>query len=857
MIRLIMHFTAACLLSFALYISICKVHAADNYNYDYDYDDQKCSMTESIIGGTVKYSRDGAVGSEVTYYCKDGFKPYPIFKKICNSKGKWEPEISRVICEEESDYDDIEEPQKNCSVAEIIKGGRVSYSNEGLEGSVLTYHCNIGYYPYPVSTRVCNSGGEWSIMILPNGKTVSTATCKDILCPGQLQLDNGQLWPKKQWFKIGEEQEFSCREGLTLSGSAKRNCTEWGHWTGTLPVCTDQTDGCRDPGIPPGAIRSGDRFQIGDQVKYRCQSGTDLLGPEVRVCLDSKEWSGPEPRCQAPYVFDLPASVAQAMDGSLSAVMDVSSPDFKKKGPNYGRTLKVADGRLNIFILIDTSGSIQQSQFERAKKATASLIRKLSSYEVEMKFDIISYASEPQHIITVLDNLSGNVDVVLKRLNLFKQTQHGKKTGTNLYKALKSVHERLAFLKSKNQNEFNETQNVILIETDGYTNMGGNPQYVLGLIRELLGYKSRSIDNSHEELLDVYVFGIGASVKRSELKSLASSKIRERHLFILNSYEDLGEVFNRMINDSAVTKCGVAHELVSPRIDADDDDNDLSQVAYTRPWHVSISWQAKPCQGSILTENWVITAAHCLMKLNGVLMEQANPKDVIIEHGDGKVDASLIILHPDFNVTKLRDKSINEFYDYDVALIKVSSTIKLSSKARPVCLPCTKAANRALKMTSISTSSTCKKHKSALLDLQQTQAYFIRQGKTRKSTHIQTGEKRGDCIEQFRPTLASNNLVSLTDVITDRFLCTGGSQKYKDDITCKGDSGGSLFLRKGMRYFQVGVVSWGTKLVCDSTTPTVSEPPVDARDFHISVFSIMPWLKEHLDKELDFLPLEN
>lgn len=72
---------------------------------------------------------------------------------------------------EESDYDDINEPQKNCSVAETIKGGSVSYSNGGLEGSVLTYHCNFGYYPYPVSKRVCNPGGEWLIR-------VSTATCK-------------------------------------------------------------------------------------------------------------------------------------------------------------------------------------------------------------------------------------------------------------------------------------------------------------------------------------------------------------------------------------------------------------------------------------------------------------------------------------------------------------------------------------------------------------------------------------------------------------------------------------------------------------------------------------------------------
>lgn len=50
--------------------------------------------------------------------------------------------------------------------------------------------------------------------------------------------------------------------------------------------------------------------------------------------------------------------------------------------------------------------------------------------------------------------------------------------------------------------------------------------------------------------------------------------------------------------------------------------------------------------------------------------------------GNGKVDASILIRHPDFDVTKLKNKDIHEFYDYDVALIKVSSKIELSAKAR-------------------------------------------------------------------------------------------------------------------------------------------------------------------------------
>ncbi|XP_062872831.1 complement factor B [Trichomycterus rosablanca] len=844
-----MYFTTACLLIFGLHIS-----TGEDY---YDYGEPKnCEKTESIIGGRVDYPNGVAVGSEVTYHCKDGFKPYPVSKKICNSEGKWEPKISRVICEEEDDYEDYDEtPQKNCSLAEVINGGHVTYSNEGLEGSVLTYHCGIGSYPYPFRRRVCQRG-EWSVMVLPNGKRVSTATCREILCPAQLKLDSGEFWPKKQWFKVGEEQRFSCKEGLTLLGSAQRNCTEWGHWTGTTPVCNDKSDYCGNPVTPPGALRSGDRFRIGDKVKYSCQSGLDLLGPEVRECLDSKEWSGPVPRCQAHFAFDSPETVAQAMHGSLSVVLDVLSPEFKMKAQqDYGRTLKVADGRLNIFILMDTSGSILQDQFENAKKATANLIRKLSSYDVQMKFNIISYATEPRDIIRIQDYGSDNVEIVLNKLTEFSQTTHGRKTGTNLYKALYKVYEQLSFLgASKKEKYFNETQNVILIETDGYSNMGGSIEHVLCMIREHLGYKCRSFDNTQEDLLDIYVFGIGENVKKDELRNIASMKMREQHLFILHTYSDLGEVFNRMINDSAVTKCGMAQELVYPRKTPEThEDTEAPQPAYTRPWHVSVYWKMRPCKGSILTENWLMTAAHCLMKLTDGFVEHATTNELHIEHGEGKAAASLLIIHPQFDVSGLKDKNIKEFYDYDIALIKVVNSIKLSIKARPICLPCTKASNRALRLNH---DSTCEKHKSALIDPKETQAHFIRQGKIRLQTHIQS-EKRVECMEQYKPALASNNLVALTDVITERFLCTGGSTKHKDDFTCKGDSGGALFLRKAMRYFQVGVVSWGIKSLCNSTTKVVPDPPRDARDFHISVFAIMPWLQQHLGKELEFLPFGN
>lgn len=135
----------------------------------------------------------------------------------------------------------------------------------GLEGSVLSYHCSPGQYPHPVRYRLCDADGDWSPMRSASGRRVSQATCRgdvlagnflymhkhylpirilltppclpDILCPAQLQLDHGDIWPRNQWFQVGTTQSFSCQEGFTLYGSAQRNCTITGEWTGFTPVC--------------------------------------------------------------------------------------------------------------------------------------------------------------------------------------------------------------------------------------------------------------------------------------------------------------------------------------------------------------------------------------------------------------------------------------------------------------------------------------------------------------------------------------------------------------------------------------------------------------------------------------------
>lgn len=49
---------------------------------------------------------------------------------------------------------------------------------------------------------------------------------------------------------------------------------------------------------------------------------------------------------------------------------------------SFARTFNVAEGsRMNVYILLDTSGSIQKEEFEKSRNATIALIEKVRKVE--------------------------------------------------------------------------------------------------------------------------------------------------------------------------------------------------------------------------------------------------------------------------------------------------------------------------------------------------------------------------------------------------------------------------------------------------------------------------------------------
>ncbi|TNN27229.1 Testisin [Liparis tanakae] len=102
------------------------------------------------------------------------------------------------------------------------------------------------------------------------------------------------------------------------------------------------------------------------------------------------------------------------------------------------------------------------------------------------------------------------------------------------------------------------------------------------------------------------------------------------------------------------------------------------------PWQVSMQIrvagrQTHICGGSLITDQWVLTAAHCIVtqSLSSWILYLGRQTQTGSNIHEVNRNVSQIIVHSDYN---------NSLYNNDIALMKLQSPVVFTDYIRPVCL---------------------------------------------------------------------------------------------------------------------------------------------------------------------------
>ncbi|XP_066512313.1 prothrombin-like [Hoplias malabaricus] len=243
------------------------------------------------------------------------------------------------------------------------------------------------------------------------------------------------------------------------------------------------------------------------------------------------------------------------------------------------------------------------------------------------------------------------------------------------------------------------------------------------------------------------------------------------------------------------------------------------------PWQVMLfkrSPQELLCGASLISDEWILTAAHCILyppwnknfTVDDILVRLGKHYRAKYERGTEKIVAiDEIIIHPKYNW--------KENLNRDIALLHMKKPVTFTSEIHPVCLPTKSVANllmsegfkgRVTGWGNLKESWTSNPQNLPAV-LQQIHLPIVNQDTCRKSTSIR---------------------------VTDNMFCAGYSpEDTQRGDACEGDSGGPFVMKNpdDKRWYQIGIVSWGEG--CDR----------DGKyGFYTHLFRMRRWMRKVIEK---------
>lgn len=237
------------------------------------------------------------------------------------------------------------------------------------------------------------------------------------------------------------------------------------------------------------------------------------------------------------------------------------------------------------------------------------------------------------------------------------------------------------------------------------------------------------------------------------------------------------------------------------------------------------------CGASLISETWVLTAAHCFLNENNEVDIAAGAESIVVLNSDtvsplaeeaeqGQIGQ--IIIHPNYDPNMETSANVD---DYDIALVELTAAVSF----QPV------------KLLSASAPEL----------LAGTELIIMGWGTTAVDEENQSINPSNELL------VASQQVVSRADCetvyeggITDFMLCAGAVEQAGTTDTCQGDSGGPLVVANGNDHVQVGIVSFGGT----ETGPACGDP--DAPGVYAKVSALASFISDNA-ADAQFVTLDN